>query len=429
MKILLSGGTRCNLTHATDAHGIVAAFGPAGRFLHSALAALGPEAVVELFAAEGVRTKVEPGGKVFPASDRAADVRAALVRRVRRSGCTLALGEPLVEPTRDGDGFRLSTPRQSFRASKVVLATGGKSYPACGTTGDGYRWAAALGHTIVTPHEALVPVTSHAAWVRALQGVTLPDVVVRVVAANRPESVLARQEPRPPEEPRPPMAASRGAMLFAHFGVTGPAVLDVSHAVSGFPMRRCQDVAQPPSAVRNRPGQPRVAEPQSPSGLLLRCDMAPAMTEDQLEAAMARIIAASGNAGRPRCWTLGCPAGWARRCWNCWKSRRIGRWPSCRSWTVAGWPARSSGSTSRPLARWDFARPKSPRAGSRSMRWIRGRCRAGSCRASISRASCSTSTARSAATTFKPRSVLAGWLVRAFSRTSGSVKWRKNYVY
>ena len=81
VKILLSGGTRCNLTHATDARGIVEAFGPNGRFLHSALAALGPQQVVDLFEAEGVPTKVEPGGKVFPASDRAADVRAALVRR------------------------------------------------------------------------------------------------------------------------------------------------------------------------------------------------------------------------------------------------------------------------------------------------------------------------------------------------------------
>ena len=77
VKILISGGTRCNLTHATDARGIVAAFGPAGRFLHSALAALGPQQVVDLFEAEGVPTKVEAGGKVFPTSDRASDVRAA----------------------------------------------------------------------------------------------------------------------------------------------------------------------------------------------------------------------------------------------------------------------------------------------------------------------------------------------------------------
>ena len=88
VKILISGGARCNLTHATDARGIVAAFGPSGRFLHSALAALGPQQLVDLFEADGVPTKVEPGGKVFPRSDRAADVREALVRRATQSGCT-----------------------------------------------------------------------------------------------------------------------------------------------------------------------------------------------------------------------------------------------------------------------------------------------------------------------------------------------------
>ena len=153
VKILLSGGTRCNLTHATDARGIVEAFGPNGRFLHSALAALGPQQVVDLFEAEGVPTKVEPGGKVFPASDRASDVRAALVRRWltakrlhagRWASRCVDLGADTAMA-----GFHLVTPQRSIEAEKVVLATGGQSYPACGTTGDGYRWAAALGHRIV----------------------------------------------------------------------------------------------------------------------------------------------------------------------------------------------------------------------------------------------------------------------------------------
>ena len=85
--------------------------------------------------------------------------------------------------TAHGTGFRLITPQRPIEATKVILATGGQSYPACGTTGDGYRWAAALGHRIVPPHTALVPVTSHAPWVRALQGITLPDVVVEVIDA------------------------------------------------------------------------------------------------------------------------------------------------------------------------------------------------------------------------------------------------------
>src|SRR5690348_1193687 len=95
VKILMSGGTRCNLTHATDNRGIVEAFGPPGRFLHSALAAFGVEDTVAFFEAEGVPTKVEETGKIFPVSNKATDVLEALLRRLRRSGAVLALGEPV----------------------------------------------------------------------------------------------------------------------------------------------------------------------------------------------------------------------------------------------------------------------------------------------------------------------------------------------
>src|SRR3954463_11972367 len=110
VKILMSGGTRCNITHATDNRGIVEAYGPPGRFLHSALAALGVQETIDLFEAEGVATKVEETGKVFPVSDRAADVLAALLRRLQRSGATLALNEPVLDLRRSETGFTLTTP-------------------------------------------------------------------------------------------------------------------------------------------------------------------------------------------------------------------------------------------------------------------------------------------------------------------------------
>jgi predicted flavoprotein YhiN len=94
VKILMSGGTRCNITHDCDAAGIIAAFGSAGSFLHSPLAALGPRELVDLFHEDGLATKVEPGGKVFPQSDRALDVLNALLGRLERSGAELALDEP-----------------------------------------------------------------------------------------------------------------------------------------------------------------------------------------------------------------------------------------------------------------------------------------------------------------------------------------------
>src|SRR6266481_3181430 len=95
VKILMSGGTRCNVTHATDNRGIVAAYGPAGKFLHSALAAFSVQDTVDFFAAEGVATKVEETGKIFPVSNKAIDVLNALLRRLHRSAATLALGEPV----------------------------------------------------------------------------------------------------------------------------------------------------------------------------------------------------------------------------------------------------------------------------------------------------------------------------------------------
>lgn len=217
VKILMSGGTRCNLTHATDNRGIVEAFGSPGRFLHSALAALSVEDTIAFFEAEGVATKVEPTGKVFPVSNKARDVRDALVRRLERSGARLALEEPLRDWQPTSSGFTLTTPQRTLHAGAVILTTGGQSYPGCGTTGDGYTLTARLGHTIVPPRPALVPITVSAPWVAELSGVTLPDAAARIIEENKA------------------LAVRRGSLLFTHFGLSGPVILDVSRAVSGHP--------------------------------------------------------------------------------------------------------------------------------------------------------------------------------------------------
>jgi predicted Rossmann fold flavoprotein len=217
VKILMSGGTRCNVTHATDNRGIVEAYGAPGRFLHSALAALSVQETRELFEAEGVALKEEEGGKVFPVSDRAADVLDALLRRLHRGGAQLSLEEPLRQLERTGAGFRLTTARRVLEAPRVILTTGGQSYPGSGTTGDGYQLAGGLGHSIVTPRPALTPLTVAVSWVTALRGLTVSDAGVRVA-----------------EGPRT-LAKRRGSLLFAHFGLSGPAALDVSRVVSGSP--------------------------------------------------------------------------------------------------------------------------------------------------------------------------------------------------
>src|SRR2546423_6267517 len=115
VKILMSGGTRCNITHATDNRGIVEAYGPSGRFLHSALAALSVEETVALFEAEGVATKVEETGKIFPVSDRALDVLDALLRRLERSGAVLALDEPLRDLAPGEGGWVVTTSQRVVR--------------------------------------------------------------------------------------------------------------------------------------------------------------------------------------------------------------------------------------------------------------------------------------------------------------------------
>ncbi|HEV3142991.1 MAG TPA: NAD(P)/FAD-dependent oxidoreductase [Gemmataceae bacterium] len=215
VKILMSGGTRCNITHATDNRGIVEAYGPPGKFLHSPLAALSVQDTVALFEAEGVATKIEETGKVFPVSNKALDVLNALLRRLDRSRATLALAEPLQQLQRTGGGFALTTPKRTITAAKVIITTGGKSYPGSGTTGDGYTFAAQFGHTIIPPRPALVPVRVNVPWVADLRGITLPDVAVQVLESS---TILANQ---------------RGSLLFAHFGLSGPVILDISRAISG----------------------------------------------------------------------------------------------------------------------------------------------------------------------------------------------------
>jgi predicted Rossmann fold flavoprotein len=218
VKILMSGGTRCNLTQACDNRGIVAAYGEQGSFLHSALASLSVEQTIRFFEEAGVATKVESTGKVFPVSNRAVDVLDALLRCLHRSGATLALAEPLGELKRVDAGFELITSQRTLSAEKVIITSGGKSYPGCGTTGDGYGWATAFGHTLVPPRPALTPLTVAADWVKQLSGITIPDVAVRVMHSDNPPHELAH---------------ARGSFLFTHFGLSGPVVLDVSRAVSG----------------------------------------------------------------------------------------------------------------------------------------------------------------------------------------------------
>jgi len=231
VKILMSGGTRCNLTQATDARGIVAAFGPQGPFLHSALARFSPIDLVALIEAEGVPTKREPTGKIFPASDRALDIQQALLRRLARSGAVLQTGTPVTQVafSETASRFAVQTADRVYTSQRLLITTGGLSYPGCGTTGDGYGWARQMGHVITRCVPALVPLRSSEAWVHELSGVTLSDVSIHAVLAGTTTSHRSPPSRRRTGNDR---SQSRGGLLFTHFGLSGPAPLNVSRNVT-----------------------------------------------------------------------------------------------------------------------------------------------------------------------------------------------------
>lgn len=227
VKILMSGGTRCNLTQNTDARGIVEGFGPQGRFLHSALARFGPTDVVEWFERHGVATKVESTGKIFPVSDRAIDVRNALVTALTESGMgMIRTGIGVVAIKKDGTFFRVKTDRDEYLGKTVILTTGGKSYPGCGTTGDGYRWLEEMGHTIVRCVPALTPIVCPEPWVRKISGITLSDVRVGIFGVSDVSRISEKNFARLAH------GECRGSILFTHFGLSGPAILNVSKQVA-----------------------------------------------------------------------------------------------------------------------------------------------------------------------------------------------------
>lgn len=267
VKILMSGGTRCNITQHTDSRGIVEAYGDQGRFLHAPLAVLSPAELVRLIEDEGVPTKVEETGKIFPVSNQASDVVAALENRLTRSGAELALGEPATELLSLPEGFEIVTPKRRLPTRTVIVTTGGLSYPGSGTTGDGYGWARALGHTIVPTRPALTPLTTNDRWVQELTGLTIPDVLVQVVPTTddaAPPISLRRAK----GSKRGILAEQRGSFLFTHFGLSGPAVLDVSRAVTAHP---------------------------APQTLQLVCDFLPDARQDDLDQRLREQCAAEGK--------------------------------------------------------------------------------------------------------------------------------------
>lgn len=218
-KLSITGKGRCNLTNDAERDQIIANIPGNGQFLFSALTAFGAQDTIAFFADLGVPTKTERGGRVFPLSDRAADVVAAFRRELTRLGVEIrfraAVASLLV---RDGviAGVRLAG-GAVVEADAVIIATGGASYPGTGSTGDGYRMAEAAGHAIVPLRPSLVPLETVEDWPREAQGLALKNVGVRALAADG-----AR------------LGDEFGEMLFTHFGISGPCILTLSRPIAGY---------------------------------------------------------------------------------------------------------------------------------------------------------------------------------------------------
>ena len=212
VKILASGGSKCNVTSTLPIDQLGSWFGRrAERFLRHGLHTFGPHDVRRLLDEEGVPTDEFPLEKVFPKSFRAGDVLRAFLRRLDRSGATLLTDAAVRGVRRDEDRFHIETTTESFTASRLIVTSGGRSYPKTGCTGDGYAWLESLGHTIKPTRPALVPLVVENESLRALTGIARPDVVVSALDA-RGRATFARRRP----------------LLFTHRGLSGPGPMDVS---------------------------------------------------------------------------------------------------------------------------------------------------------------------------------------------------------
>lgn len=215
-KILISGKGRCNITNNTDIEGLIQNIPGNGNFLYSSFYTFSNDDLIRLLQEEGLETKVERGGRVFPVSDRSKDVVRILQKLVEKMGVDILLStsvDSIIAKEGAVSGVRLKNGKV-FETSSIVLATGGASYPSTGSTGDGYRMAEKLGHTIVPLKPSLVPLITAEKWIGELQGLSLKNISIKMTDKSGRK-----------------IYSDFGEMLFTHFGVSGPVILSASRHI------------------------------------------------------------------------------------------------------------------------------------------------------------------------------------------------------
>ena len=215
-KLLITGKGRCNVTNACSAQEVLQNIPRNGRFLYSAMENYPPSSIMEFLEAHGCLLKVERGNRVFPVSDKSSSVLECLRNVMHRSGVQIK-NERVREIICDDNGVTgVKVGNETIAAKWVILATGGVSYPATGSTGDGYEMARKLGHTIIEPEGSLVPLECADSDCQDMQGLSLRNVGVKLL--NAKNKVLYKDF---------------GELLFTHFGISGPTVLSSSAHLKG----------------------------------------------------------------------------------------------------------------------------------------------------------------------------------------------------
>jgi len=212
IKLLITGGGRCNVTNSAGVKGFIEAFGRNGKFLYRALSVFSNQSLTGFLNSHGVPTRVDPDGKIFPSDDKAQSVLSALSAYLRHGKVKVACGlgaSGILIQNGSVEGVRFSD-GTVIRAGRIIIATGGMSYPETGSTGEGYAWAKQCGHTITPLRPGLTALESDEPFIKELQGLTLQNITIAVLINGRKA------------------AAEKGDLLFTHFGVSGPKLLVLS---------------------------------------------------------------------------------------------------------------------------------------------------------------------------------------------------------
>jgi len=214
-KLLITGKGRCNITQAKyDNKEFIDKLGKNGKFLFSSLTDFSPKEVIDFFERRDLKTKIERGGRVFPVSNKSLDVLNVLSRYLRKNKVSVLLGKKVIGfGMEDGKIEYVKLIKRKIYARNFILCTGGKTYPVTGSTGDGYKWARDFGHKIINPTPALVPLKTRELWLKNLQGLSLKNVRINIFQGNKKKD------------------SRFGEMIFTHFGLSGPIILDASKSI------------------------------------------------------------------------------------------------------------------------------------------------------------------------------------------------------